>query len=309
VLVTRLFRAAALVILCGVLTAKLQADDVPAARLLETLLSPDTSDEQWRQAADLYRELPVDVAIRTLYREIAKGIPNGMSYAAYNCSDPGRDRHIGSWGRYCVANWLWCKTMSCGREHSKVGKTLLGRWTQPQSVYGQGVLLSALDYYNWVPEAEEPVRKLFTDSQADSGLRAQAAACLLHHFGTKYQHDVIGFALFSSHEIRDLLFRQLVALPHARVSEVDATVVRMGFWLMFEELAKNEDRFAHRSVGGSYYGAFLSANALGAYLGEGFTPDYKLPKYQGERGRELWYRETAENALTWWLKKKERYAN
>jgi hypothetical protein len=309
VLVTRLSCAAVLLVLCGVLSAKLQAEDVPAVRLLETLLSPENSDEPWRRAADSFRELPVDVAIRTLYPAIAKGIPNGMSYAAYNCSDPSRDRYIGGWGRYCVANWLWCKTMSCGREHSKAGNILLELWTQPQSVYGQSALLSALDYYNWVPEAEEPVRKLFTDSRSDSGLRAKAAACLLHHVGTKYQHDVIGFALFGSHEIRDLLFRQLVSAPHARVSGVDATVVRMGFWLMFEELTKIEDRFAHRSVGGSYYGAFLSANALGEYLGEQFTPDYKLPKYQGEQGRELWYRETNENALTWWLKNKERYAN
>jgi hypothetical protein len=308
VLVTRLFRAAVLVVLSGVLAAKLQADDVPAARLLETLLLPDTSDEPWSRAADSFRELPVEVVIRTLYPEIAKGIPNGMPHAAYNCSDPSRDRHIGGWGRYCVANWLWCKTVSCGREHPTVGKTLLELWTQPRSIYGQSVLLSTLDYYNWVPEAEEPVRGLFIDSQADSGLRAQAAACLLHHFGTKYQHDVIGFALNSGHEIRDLLFRQLVSPPHARVSGVDATVVRMGFWLMFEELAKNEDRFAHGSVGGSYYGSFLPANALGTYLGEGFTPDYKLPKYQGEQGRELWYREATENALTWWLKNKERYA-
>jgi len=90
VLVTRLFRAAVLVVLCGVLTAKLQADDVPVARLLETLLSPDTSDEPWRRAADSFLELPVDVAIRTLYPEIAKGIPNGMTYATYNCSDPSR---------------------------------------------------------------------------------------------------------------------------------------------------------------------------------------------------------------------------
>ena len=78
---------------------------------------------------------------------------------------------------------------------------------------------------------------------------------------------------------------------------------------MFEELAKNEDRFARRSVGGSYYGSFLSANVLGTYLGEGFTPDYKLPKYRCEEGKELWYRETTENALSWWLKNKERFAN
>jgi hypothetical protein len=51
--------------------------------------------------------------------------------------------------------------------------------------------------------------------------------------------------------------------PTTHISGVDPAVVRMGFWLMFEKLAKNEDRFARRSVGGSYYDSFLSANALG----------------------------------------------
>jgi hypothetical protein len=148
-----------------------------------------------------------------------------------------------------------------------------------------------------------------TDSDVDAELREQAAACLLHHFGAKYQHDVVEFARFSPHEIQDLLFRELVSPPHARVSGVDPAVVRIGFCLMFEEMAGNEDRFAHGRVGSSYYGAFLPANQLGTYLGENFTPDYKLPKYQGEHGKEIWYRETVENAFARWLTNKERYAN
>jgi len=308
-LVDRLLRTAVLMVLCGSMTAKVLAQDVPAAQLLETLLSDDTSDEQWNRAANEFRVLPADVAIRTLYPELAKGIPGGWSYAAYNCSDPTRDRHVAGWGHYCVANWLWCQTITCMRKRSGIGSVLLELWAEPQSVYGRGVLLSTLDNYSWLPEAEEPVRKLFADSQADSGLREQAAACLLHHFGTKYQHDVIVFALFASHEIRDFLFRQLVSPPYSRISGVDAAVVRMGFWLMFEDLSESEKQFARRGAAGSYYGAFLSANALGTYVREAFTPDRKLPKYQGEQGTELWYRETTENAVTWWLKNEARYAN
>jgi hypothetical protein len=302
-------RAAALVVLCALLTPQLQAADSPESRPLETLLSPQSSDEEWQRAAEVFRELPADAAIRALYPEIAKGVPNGMPYTAYNCSDPSRDRHLGRWGRYCVTGWLWRQTISCGRKYANLSRTLLELWAQPQSVYGQSVLLSALDYYAWVPEAEDPVRTLFRDSEASIGLRAQAAGCLLRHFGTKYQRDVIQFALFSSREIRDVLFRLLAAPSSTRISGADPAVVRMGFWLMFEELAENEDRFAHRRAGGSYYGAFLSANALATYLGEGFTPDYRLPKYQAEEGKELWYRDTTENALSWWLKNKERYAN
>lgn len=308
-LIARSFCIAALIVLCGPLTAKLLAQDVPTAQLLETLLSADTSDAQWNRAASAFREVPTEAAIRALYPEIAKGIPGGWSYAKYNCSDPARDRHVAGWGRYCVANWLWCQSITCGQKRSDVGPILLELWAEPQSLYGRGVLLSTLDDFSWVPEAEEPVRELFADSQADSGLRAEAAACLLHHLGTKYQHDVIVFALFSSHGIRDFLFRQLVSPPYGRVSGVDGGVVRMGFWLMFEDLDENEERFARGGAAGSYYGAFLSGNALGTYLGEAFTPDRKLPKYQGEQGIELWYRETTENAVTWWLKNKERYAN
>jgi hypothetical protein len=300
---------ATLLVLGVVSTAKLRAYDVPPAQLLETLLSPDTSDEQWRQAEDSFLKLPAEAAIRTLYPEVLKGIPGGMAYAMYNCLDPDHDRRLAGWGRYCVANWLWSKELSSGGKNAQLGKTLLELWNHPQSVYGRSVLLRALDSNSWVPEAEEPVRELFTDSRADSRLREQAAACLLHHFLAKYQPDIIGFALFSGHEIRDLLFRELVSLPDVRVRGVDPAVVRMGFWLMFEDMAINEERFAHGTAGSSYYGAFLPADQLGRYLGENFAADYKLPKYQGEGGKEIWYRETIENAFTWWLENKERYAN
>jgi hypothetical protein len=298
-----------LLVLCIVSTVKLQADDVPPAQLLDTLLSPNTSDDQWQRAEASFLKLPGEAAIRTLYHEVAKGIPGGMAYPKYNCSDPEHDRRIAYWGRYCVANWLWCKELSCSGWNSLVSKTLLDLWIQPQSTYGRSVLLTALDSSSWVPEAEEPVRRLFTDTEAEAKLRQQAAACLLHHFGARYQHEVVVFALSSPREIRDLLFRELVSPPHARVSGIDPAVVRMGFWLMFEEMAGNEDRFAHRRVGGSYYGAFLPANQLGTYLDEQFAPDYKLPKYQGEQGKEIWYTDTVENAFTWWIKNKEHYAN
>ena len=89
------FRAAMLTILCSFLIPPLQATDSTASRLLETLLSPQTSDEAWQHAAEAFSELPADAAIRVLYPEVAKGIPNGMPYATYNCSNPKHDRHVG----------------------------------------------------------------------------------------------------------------------------------------------------------------------------------------------------------------------
>jgi len=301
---------AGLLLFCLAVTSPLRAGDDPAGQLLRTLLSPDTSDQEWQAAADSFQQLPADVAIRGLYPEIAKGIPNGEPYASYNCSDPHRDRRVGAWGPFCVVNWLWCRAVACSKTRPRIGKTLLELWAHPQSAYGQSVLLSALDSYAWVPEAEELVHALFVDSEAGSGLRIQAAACLLDHFGMKYHREVVSFASFGPPATRNLLFRQLASAPHARHSGVDPAVVRLGFWLLLEEMTLHEDRFAHRTVGNSYYGEFLVANLLGTYLGQPFTTDYKLPKYRnGEEGKEIWYRETAENAFNWWLTNRDRYAN
>jgi len=297
-------------LLCVAVASTLRAGDDSAAQLLRTLLSPTTPDKQWLVAADSFQELPNDVTLRTLYPEIAKGIPNGEPYAAYNCSDPQRDRLIAGWGRFCVVSWLWCRTVSCAAAKPRIGKILLELWAHPQSTYGQGVLLSTLDSYAWIPEAEGPVDSLFLDSEAAPGLRLQAAACLLHHFGIKYHREVVSFALFGPRDKRAFLFRELASPPHARLSGVDPAVVRLGFWLLLEEMALHEDRFAHRTIGNSFYGEFLIANLLGTYLGQPFTPDYKLAKYQqGEPGKEIWYRETSENAFHWWLLNRDRYAN
>ena len=289
-------------------TSAAMGSDRSSAQLLETLFSPQTSDEQWHSAADSFEKLPVETKIQTLFPEIAKGLPGGFTYAAYNCSTPNTDRRVPGWGRYCVAKWLWCKALDCGRSNPEVGKTLLELWNHPLSASGKGALLAALDYSSWVPEAEEPVRSLFKDSEADPHLREQAALCLLHRFGSKYHAEAVVFALYCQREIRNVIFKELVESPHARLSGIDPAVVRMGFWLLFDEVGKEEEAFAHDGVLRSQYGAFLVANLLGTYLGERFTPDNKLSKFQGEQGRETLWRESTENALAWWPKNKDRFA-
>ena len=289
-------------------TSAAKSSDTSSAQLLETLFSPQTSDEQWHSTADSFEKLPLETKILTLFPEIAKGLPGGFTYAAYNCSSPDTDRRVPGWGRYCVAKWLWCKALDCGTSNPEVGKILLELWNHPLSASGESSLLAALDYSGWVPEAEEPVRSLFQDSAADPRLRGHAALCLLHHFGSKYHADAVGFALYSQRDIRDLIFKELVEPPHARLSGIDPAVVRMGFWLLFDEMDKDEEAFAHDGVLRSHYGAFLVANRLGTYLGEKFTPGYKLSKYQGEQGRETLWREATENALAWWQKNKDRFA-
>jgi hypothetical protein len=289
-------------------TSTAQGGDTSPTQLLEALFSPQTSDDQWHSTADSFGRLPVETKIQALFPEIAKGLPGGYTYAAYNCFSPDTDRRVPGWGRYCVAKWLWCKALDCGRNNPEVGKILLELWNHPPSTGGESALLAALDYGSWVPEAEELVRSLFKDSEADSHLREQAALCLLRRFGSKYHAEAVGFALYSQRDIRDVIFKELVEPPHARLSGIDPAVVRMGFWLLFDEVDKNEEAFARDGVLRSQYGAFLVANRLGNYLGEKFTPDYKLSKYHGEPGSEALWTEATENALAWWPKNKGRFA-
>jgi hypothetical protein len=280
------------------------AEEQTPDALLQILLWPDTPDGLWQSTSGDFQKLPPEMAIRALFPEIAKGIPGGLPYAAYNCYSPEKDRHIGGWGRYCVSNWLWCKALICGRNNPQVGKTLLELLGHPQSLYGQTALLSALDSYSWVPEAEEPVHNLFKGSETALPVRVLAAACLLHHFEAKYHSEAVQFALYGPEKVRAPLFHELTS-PHTRAMRIDPIVVRMGFALLFAELAKSEEACARAGFPVSQYGAFLYANNLGGYLGQKFAPDCKLPQYQGESGKEIWYRETVENALAWWSKSRE----
>ncbi|MGA2510511.1 MAG: hypothetical protein ABSG27_09780 [Candidatus Acidiferrales bacterium] len=291
-----------------VLAGASRADDFTPAQLLETLLSPQTSDQQWQSTEGAFEKVPVETRMQTLFPEIAKGLPGGWTYAAYNCSNPDTDRRVPGWGRYCVANWLWCKALECGRANPQVSKTLLELWSGPLTTPGESALLAALDSNSRVPEAEEPVVSVFKDSDADPHLRQQAVLCLLRHLGTKYHAEAVAYALASQRDVRDVIFKELVEPPHARLSGIDPAVVRLGFWLLFEEMNRNEEDFAHDGAVRSQYGAAMIANHLGTYLGEKFTPDYRLPEYQGEQGREAMWRETTGNALNWWAKNETRFA-
>jgi hypothetical protein len=145
----------------------------------------------------------------------------------------------------------------------------------PLSTSGESALREGLDYSSWVPEAEEPVRSLFKGSEADPHLRKQAALSLLQHFGTKYHAEVVGFALYGQGDMRDTIFKVLAEPPHARLSGIDPAVVRMGFWLLFDKVDKDEEAFARDGVLRSQIGASIVINSLETYLGKKFTPDYK----------------------------------
>ena len=71
-----------------------------------------------------------------LFPEVAKGIPGGWSYPAYNCSEPLHDRKVGGWGEYCIVNWLWCKQLACIQKREDASNILLGLWQHPISYYG-----------------------------------------------------------------------------------------------------------------------------------------------------------------------------
>ena len=282
-----------------------------ASDLLTKLLSPETSDSQWSATEKRFETLPPSVALPVLFREIAKGIPGGYSYAAYNCSDPFRDRKVGGWGQFCVVNSLWCKQLACPLKRKEVAKMLLELWANPISDYGQMVLLEGLC---WNPDAESRIAVLFRDGAANAGLRTQAAICLLHQDEPKYHAEVVAFAekapitfappgLHSYPlQLKRVLFDELASPTHDK-SGVDAAVVRLGFSLMLDE-AGQAKQYGNKA---SDYGQFLYADRLNAYLGTGFEPDRKQPIYTGSEGNERFWHDTDINALSWWSRHKEEY--
>ena len=282
-----------------------------APDLLRVLLSPQTSDSQWSAAEKSFDALPPSVALPLLFPEIAKGIPGGYSYAAYNCFDPLQDRKVGGWGQFCVVNSLWCKQIWCTQRQREVSKALLDLWSNPISEYGQTILLEGLCRN---PEAEPKIANLFRDLAANVRLHTQAAVCLLQQAEPKYHSEVVAFAekvpiTFTPPalhpyplQLRRILFEELASPTHAK-SRVDAAVVRLGFGLMLDE-AEQAKRYGSKV---SDYGQFLYADDLNSYLGTAFEPDRKLPVYAGSDGHERFWHDTAVNALFWWSNHKEEY--
>jgi hypothetical protein len=82
----------------------------------------------------------------------------------------------------------------------------------------------------------------------------------------------------------------------------------MGFAMLFERLEEHERAKQHGQAI-SEYGQFLYANRLNVYLGTTFEPDWKLPIYSGDQGKEQWYHDTVTGALEWWSEHKHEYAD
>lgn len=302
-------RVAVLVLLCSLIwtpvfsqrTALTQSPSV----LRKTLLSRDTSDDEWKAAEKQFQELPAKDALRSLFPEVAKGLPDGFTYAAYNCFEPLKDRKVPAWGEFCVVHWLWCKELACPANRHEVTNAMLELWSQPVSFYGQMALLQGLC---GEPEAEGRMASLFRDSAADARLRTEAGVCLLNQNAKKYHGEVVAFAEQSQPKLRERLFDELASPPHRRVSGIDPAVVRIGFDLLFDEADKQEK--ARRLGQITYdYGQFIYASRLDTYLGTTFVPDQKLAIYAGAQGIERWYRDSVANALDWWSKHKHEYAD
>ena len=91
------------VILSGLLSVPVLAQQTQSQRpsasvLLEPLLRRDTSDVEWKAAEKQFQELPAKDVLRALFPKIAKGLPDGFIYAAYNCFDPLKDRKVPAGG-------------------------------------------------------------------------------------------------------------------------------------------------------------------------------------------------------------------
>jgi hypothetical protein len=277
-----------------------------ASDLLSKLLSRNTPDVQFSKAEQQFEALPPKIALPLLFPEIAKGIPGGFSYAAYNCSEPFHDRKVSGWGEFCIVNWLWCKQLACPLSHPESSKILLELWAHPISYYGQMALLQGLC---GDPHAELRIAELFQDTSTDLRLRTEAAVCLMRQNAPKYHSDVFAFAdkaptrfvqpgVFSYDlNLRRRLFNQFVS-PGRGDLEVDPAVVRMGFGLLLDE-AERKRKANQSGANVSYYGQFIYAESLNTYLGTRFEPNQKQPIYTGSEGNERFWRDTVVNALDW----------
>lgn len=292
-------------------------DSLSASELLTKILSLDTLDDEWSAAEKQFEALPTKAALPVLFPEVAKGIPDGFSYAAYNCSDPLRDRKVPGWGEFCVVNWLWCKELACLERRNEVSTVLLELWSHPISFYGHMVLLQGLCHS---PDAEPRIAKLFRDSAADARLRTEAAVCLLFQDGTKYHREVVAFAqqaplkfnqpglIRYDIKLGQGLFDELASRRHLNESGVDAAVVRMGFELLLGEADEQQKARRYGQIV-SDYGQFIYADRLNIYLGTAFEPDRKLPLYAGSEGNERFWHDTVANALDWWSKHERQYVH
>lgn len=296
------------------------AQDTPAqtgqdgSDLRTELLSSQTSDSQWSAAERSFETLPPNVALLMLFPEIAKGIPGGYSYAAYNCFDPLQDRKVAGWGQFCVVNSLWCKQLACSQTRKEVSTVLLALWANPITEYGQMVLLEGLCDN---PDAELPIAVLFRDNAAKVRLRTQAAVCLLRQAEPKYHAEVVAFAekvpiTFTPPgphpyrlQLRRVLFDELASPTH-RKAGIDAAVVHLGFDLLLDA-AEQQERARQQGSKVSDYGQYLYADRLSAYLGTAFEPYRKQPAYSGSAGNERFWHDTVVNALSWWSAHKEEY--
>ena len=283
--------------------APVQSPPESASALLHILLSPDTSDDAWKATETKFQALPANDALHALFPEIAKGLPRGATYAAYNCFEPTTDRKVRGWGEFCVAHWLWCKELACPMRRDEVSKALLELWSNPISSYGQMALLEGLRGNS---NAESRIAALFRDSRVEPGLRTEAGVCLLYQDGRKYHGEVVALADQSRAALRERLFDELASPPHQRVSGIDPAVVRMGFALLLDAADKQEKAQLREPIP-SDFGQFLYANRLDAYLGTTFVPDRKLAIYAGDGGIERWYYDSATNARDWWSKHKQDY--
>jgi len=282
-----------------------QSQKPSASALVETLLSRNTSDIEWKAAEKQFQELPANDAVRALFPEIAKGLPDGFTYAAYNCFDPLEDRKIPAWGEFCVVHWLWCKQLACPAKRDEVTNVLLELWSQPVSFYGQMALLQGLC---GKAVAEQRMAVLFRDDRADTRLRTEAAVCLLAENGKKYHPEVVALAQHSPPPMRERLFDELASPPHRNLSGIDPVVVRMGFALLLEKADKQRKAKTNGQTI-SEYGQFLYAIRLNVYLGTAFEPNSKLPIYADAQGIERLYHDTVANALEWWSKHKQDYSD
>jgi hypothetical protein len=267
----------------------------PINQLVYELGSPVTSWQDRQKAEEQLKQLPSGEVLPILLSEIARGMPDEPIWSS---AGPEHDKGAPlEWQAYYAVFRVWNYHLK-GVPSQVMGELLLTLLKEANTPAAKITVINGL-FQHWIPKAEKAIAELLQDSSEDYSVRWSSAQVLLKHIGTTYHNRVLEMAKSESGQLKYRLFVLLVAPPYAKRSGVDRDVVCLGFEMIEEEREANSD---YDSAG------YFIARYLETYLGQRFTPDQYLKKYQGKHGlNDSFFRDTVDNALKWWTENMYRY--
>lgn len=288
-------------------TAARCGDDAPAKRaeaLVAQMINPKASWEDRCAAEDELAKLKPEVVLPKLLRHAAMKMPAG---GIYNSAGRGSEKTYPlPWQFWYALGRSWRDQIN--RLPQDTGGELLVELLALTTTDAERNLVVPNVAYRWSPKAEQPLAKLLRDPAADLHLRVAAAWPLVQHGKQSYQDDLLNIVERTAVADQHRWFEVLCSQRCKKKTGIDPRVVTRCFALLDledqlykKEVAKRPDAF---------HGAYFVTNWLADYLGEKFQPNADDPRYNNEGRRDpRWFADTVANALTWWMRNRQRFAD